>query len=585
MKTDSIKSPIIYETNYNKQTSLSLEKDISESGISNPHLLIEYPTVYVIDTPNNRNKKYTVYVGETTNIQRRTQEHIASNRIDWESLKNKSDVHMYVIGHEHFNKSLTLDIENRLMQYLSGVDAVSHLNNRRYNEQNEYYTVNEFPIIFQKIWEKLHRKNKDLFPSKALIENSALFKASPFNKLTKEQLLAKQHILAKVDKALDKNLKHNEAGTLVLVEGNAGSGKTVLMSNLFYDLYNHGNELKKLHKDNEPFKIKLMVNHKEQFKVYSQIASKLLLDEHDKDIVLKPTTFINKIKPNDKVDVAIIDEAHLLLTQQSQAYYGHGDKELLDIIKRAKVILAVYDPLQVLQTTSVWTEKEFQELESLAGKDNIIHLKNQMRIDASEETINWIRNFIDSGIINKIPNDQKYSLKIFDNPQKMEEKIREKASDKSQGLSRMVATFDWKYSRNSPKDHQYWEVREGNWSMPWNLQLPHKKGNSVNYKNLAWAEQDHTINEIGSTYTIQGFDLNYVGVILGPSIKYRNGKVIIDPSESANTKAIQKRNSQTSYAMKLLRNELNVLLTRGVHGLYIHAVDKELQAALEQAVK
>ncbi len=121
--------------------------------------------------------------------------------------------------------------------------------------------------------------------------------------------------------------------------------------------------------------------------------------------------------------------------------------------------------------------------------------------------------------------------------------------------------------------------------MPWNLQLPQKKGKSVNYKNLAWAEQDYTIDEIGSTYTIQGFDLNYVGVILGPSIKYRNGKIIIDPSESANTKAIQKRNSKTSYAKKLLKNELNVLLTRGVHGLYIHAVDKELQKALEQAMK
>ena len=40
-------------------------------------------------------------------------------------------------------------------------------------------------------------------------------------------------------------------------------------------------------------------------------------------------------------------------------------------------------------------------------------------------------------------------------------------------------------------------------------------------KNLAWAEQPHTINEVGSTYTIQGFDLSFVGVILGPSVKYK----------------------------------------------------------------
>lgn len=39
------------------------------------------------------------------------------------------------------------------------------------------------------------------------------------------------------------------------------------------------------------------------------------------------------------------------------------------------------------------------------------------------------------------------------------------------------------------------------------------------------------------------------------------------------------------FGKKLLRNELNVLLTRGVHGLYIHAVDDELQQALKRAFK
>lgn len=33
----------------------------------------------------------------------------------------------------------------------------------------------------------------------------------------------------------------------------------------------------------------------------------------------------------------------------------------------------------------------------------------------------------------------------------------------------------------------------------------------------------------------------------------------------------------------LLKNELNVLLTRGIHGLYIYAVDPELQAILIKA--
>ena len=47
--------------------------------------------------------------------------------------------------------------------------------------------------------------------------------------------------------------------------------------------------------------------------------------------------------------------------------------------------------------------------------------------------------------------------------------------------------------------------------LPWNLQLPVERTE----KNKAWAEQKLTINEVGSTFTIQGFDLNIAGVIIG----------------------------------------------------------------------
>ena len=40
---------------------------------------------------------------------------------------------MYIIGHEHFNKSMTLDIENRLMQYMVSVPKVQKVHNLRGN--------------------------------------------------------------------------------------------------------------------------------------------------------------------------------------------------------------------------------------------------------------------------------------------------------------------------------------------------------------------------------------------------------------------------------------------------------------------
>ena len=72
----------------------------------------------------------------------------------------------------------------------------------------------------------LHSKlNNVLFPIESVIRDSALFKASPFHKLTKEQKEAKSKIILQILSSLTQNLD----GQLILVEGEAGSGKTVLM--------------------------------------------------------------------------------------------------------------------------------------------------------------------------------------------------------------------------------------------------------------------------------------------------------------------------------------------------------------------
>lgn len=603
---EKVKKPVIFKTKYTELSAKKLDAQIDEEYADSEQkktLLKDYPTVYVINNADDAKKlKYTVYVGETNDIQRRTIQHIETDpasRSDFAELKDAKDVDMFVIGHEHFNKSMTLDVENKLMQYLSSVPAVEKLNNRRFNDQNKYFNYHEFNVIFKYIWKGLHAKNPRLFPAQALLESSALFKASPFNKLTAEQLNAKSLVIEKVNQALS-GLPASENGALILVEGDAGSGKTVLMSNIFYDLV-HENHLLNEEGQQGRLSVAMLVNQKEQLKVYEEIAQKLFSKE-DGVQVEKPVTFIKNTLPTEKVDIALVDEAHLLLTQRNQAYSNSknqkgpklGTNMLKDILKRAKVVMAVFDPKQILSTASVWDDDELQELEETAGQENIIHLHNQMRIDASAETINWLSDLINKGIIGKIPRDDKYQVKVFSDPAAMQKAINAKNEDQNQGISRMVATFDWDYSGGKtlpPKDQRYWSVSEGNWQMPWNYEInardkyekKHRKGQVVNYKNQSWAEKDYTINEIGSTYTVQGFDLNYVGVELGLSVQYRDGKIVHVPSESKNSKATQKRNSQKSYAEQLLKNEFNVLLTRGVHGLYLHAVDPALQKALEDA--
>ncbi|WP_409282221.1 DUF2075 domain-containing protein [Pediococcus pentosaceus] len=548
----SISTPTIGNVPFSEDGIKQLEK------IDNKKLLLEYPTVYIIYS--ERNGMYQVYVGETNNIKQRTKEHFR------EGNRYAKGSNMFVIGHEHFNKSLTLDIENKFMLYLTGNKFIKKLSNKRDNPQYRYFPYEEMNQIFSKSWKKLRKNEQSLFPIEKVIEDNALFKASPFHKLTMEQFEARDKIINRVKEVLNKGNKHQ----LILVEGAAGSGKTVLLSSLFYALSEENNE-----------NTYMLVNHDEQVKVYNNIAKKLGLQKRLNEKVMKPTSFIINDKFVDEDNIVLVDEAHLLWTQGKQSYQGQN--QLQDIIKKSRITIAVFDPQQVLRTQQYVEDDDLRKIEENAKNNgNLIELKKQLRMNASQETINWIKTFVYQQEIIPFPeNDAKYDLKIFDDPREMYEQLKIKNQNQESGLSRILATFDWEFKEKKSGTTDLYKVEVDGLSLPWNNQL--KSSN----KYLSWAERPETINEAGSTYTIQGFDLNYSAVIIGPSVKYRDGKVIYDPDFSANRNAVSNRTLKNGKKQKvydtLLPNELNVLLTRGINGLYIYAVDDELRIALLSA--
>lgn len=505
--------------NYFENISLPTEDEKTQVIIRN------FPTVYIHNW--NEAGDYEVYVGESNDIFARTRSHYdkSADKSAWQSELLKKDAHLFIIGHEHFNKSLTLDVENRLMHYMMSVDRVKHVHNLRGNPQDKYYPVEELDAIFNKIWNGLHKENKELFPTESSIKDSAIYKASPLHKLTKEQEKARNQIIQTIYRALNnKNSKQ-----LIFIEGEAGTGKTVLNSSTFYELYCQSEEL------NKQLDAYLLVNHDEQITVYEQIAEKLGLTEKYGRIISKPTTFINNHSPEHPVDVTFIDEAHLLLTQGKQSY--RGDNQLKDIIDRSRVTVVMFDENQILTTEQFWESQLLDEYRTQAKKaNNYIELKEQLRMKVDSEAMDWIDSFTKKGEIKRIPSSE-YTIKVFDTPELLDREIKKRANDSNSSLSRVVATYDWEYSSNhNPEKRlmEYWEVCINQWHKPWNRELESEltKKEKRAIKGLAWAEQPQTINEVGSTFTIQGFDLNYVGVILGPSVKYRNGRILYDPAAS-----------------------------------------------------
>lgn len=564
------------ELEFFEKVSLPAEDEKTQEIIKN------FPTVYVHNWQETGG--FEVYVGESNDIFKRTRQHydVASDKSKWQSRLWERNASLFIIGHEHFNKSLTLDIENRLMHYMMSVDCVKHVHNLRDNPQTNYYPMEELDEIFSKIWRGLRKENKELFPLESKIKDSAIYKASPLHKLTKEQENARELIIQKVTKALE----NCETKQLIFIDGGAGTGKTVLNSSTFYELYCQAEE------NNKQLKCHLLVNHDEQITVYEQIAEKLGLTEKYGRVVSKPTTFINNHSEKSPVDVVFIDEAHLLLTQGKQSY--RGENQLKDIIERSRVTVVMFDENQILTTEQYWETQILEQYRNQAKlSNNHIILDKQLRMHVSPQMMDWIDSFTQKGQLKKIPtalND--YSIKVFDKPELLDMEIQKKAKESDSELSRVIATYDWEYSAgNRPKNHltKYWEVLIGEWHKPWNRELEAEldRKEKKNIRGLAWAEQPQTINEVGSTFTIQGFDLNYAGVILGPSVKYRDGKIIFDPSASYNNKAVRNRTladgTKKKFGETLIQHEVRVLMTRGVNGLYIYACDPELRQALIKA--
>ncbi len=180
----------------------------------------------------------------------------------------------------------------------------------------------------------------------------------------------------------------------------------------------------------------------------------------------------------------------------------------------------------------------------------------------------------------------------------MHKAIKKKARSREYSLSRVVSTMDWEYKNTDyPHYKHYWDIEIGSWQIPWNEEIFWRdmydslsKREIKKYNMLDWAEKDYSVNEAGSTFTVQGFDLSYVGVILGPSVRYDKDKKVIWFDERYKSQEYMKGyrmmedGTKVNITSQIAKNELRVLLTRGTKGLYIYACDSELRQVLKESV-
>lgn len=266
----------------------------------------------------------------------------------------------------------------------------------------------------------------------------------------------------------------------------------------------------------------------------------------------------------------IVDEGHLLLSKSDAFNSFKYDNHLEEIIKRAKITVVVFDSKQSLKVKSKWGNDELKHLLK-PYKTKFMKLEQQFRMKASEPLVNWIDSFIAKDL-KSMPNDEYYDFRVFNDAQEMYAEIKKRNSERN--LSRIVSTFDYLHK----KDGKEYYVEEGRFKLPWNK--TYKTG-------ISWAEIQETINEVGSIYTVQGFDMNYIGVIIGPSIYFDEvtQEIKVDVSKYKDTGAFSgasELKNANEVKEKIILNGLNVLMKRGIDGLYIYASDEKLRNKLNE---
>ena len=118
---------------------------------------------------------------------------------------------------------------------------------------------------------------------------------------------------------------------------------------------------------------------------------------------------------------------------------------------------------------------------------------------------------------------------------------------------------------------------------PWDAKPEARKLAPGIPKASLWAYDPNGINQVGCIYTAQGFESDYVGVIVGPDLVYNFEKQtwIGDPTRSADS--VVKRSKEKF--LELIKNTYRVLLTRGMKGCYVYFMDKDTENFVKSRIE
>ena len=539
-----------------------------------------HDTIYVYSGPRD------FYVGQTVNFLNRHGQHYKN---DQPFMEGRYDRVAIIFG-QAVNGNLDA-LESLLIADMEKDNQHNHkpVPLRRWNKTKGNKSTNKTKIasmVEPLIWKGLYEAGFVCDPNLAEVKRQDLMTGPGDTYPTEHEKKIVESILDKADE------NH-------VVQGYAGTGKTFVICMLADKL------------SREPY------NKKVAIAVKDNVANlyKSRFQTWETPVTVEPYSGISC--SDERYDVVIVDESHRLRRKYPKTKFLHRqlwqqcdefgvDNELELIKAKAGNVILMYDALQTLRPDDL-TPKEFEKATEGWNRE---YLTNQVRINPTlpegqagnlgDEYVAGLIDFLDypADVSENVPYDKaifsghdgssdpsSWYFGICDSIQELFDYIDLMGNLHPGTINRVVAGYTRKWeSRKNPEAYDWVEGdHHWKWNSTFEGWVNPVRSDSEKARDLA----DRYHDEIGCVHSVQGEDLDYVGVIVGKDLGIdEDGDLVGVRANYFDKNGIPAKDDfdQDTFT-RFIKNNYFMLMTRAVSGIRVYFEDPAMRERFESLMQ